>query len=201
MIEYIVFDLGNVIVRFNPYLNLKEFIRETGADENLIFSFFSSQTERQFTEGHISTAEFFLTMKKELNISVSLDYFDRIYSDIFSPDFQVWDIISALKHLYPLALLSNTNELHFKHIYKTYPIVRELTPHILSFKEGCQKPDKRIFDILLERIGKTPDQVLFIDDTEENIRAAQKHGIHAILHTDAHTLQKGLKAHDITCAL
>jgi putative hydrolase of the HAD superfamily len=56
---------------------------------------------------------------------------------------------------------------------------------ILSGEVGCAKPDPRIFEIALERVGAEPANALFIDDTPGHVAAARALGIAGHVHTDS----------------
>ncbi len=45
---------------------------------------------------------------------------------------------------------------------------------------GCRKPDPRIYQLTLERVGLEPDQCIFIDDMEINVDAAKELGLHGV---------------------
>ena len=51
---------------------------------------------------------------------------------------------------------------------------------IVSFQVGLTKPDPRVYQLFLERYGLRADECLFIDDTAENISAAQGMGFSAL---------------------
>jgi putative hydrolase of the HAD superfamily len=58
---------------------------------------------------------------------------------------------------------------------------RPLSAHfdavVISFEVGCAKPEPRIFEITLDRLGVAPTRALFVDDREENIEGARRLGI------------------------
>lgn len=58
---------------------------------------------------------------------------------------------------------------------------RGFDPLILSFKEKISKPNAKIYDIAIERLGFKPSEVLFIDNLETNIKAAQQAGMKTVL--------------------
>jgi putative hydrolase of the HAD superfamily len=45
---------------------------------------------------------------------------------------------------------------------------------------GCRKPEARIYEITVERLGLTPEACLFVDDMEPNCAAAREHGLRAV---------------------
>jgi epoxide hydrolase-like predicted phosphatase len=57
---------------------------------------------------------------------------------------------------------------------------RGFDPIVLSSKEGVAKPDAKIYRIAIERAGVKPDEIIFIDNLEENVRAAKKLGLKVV---------------------
>lgn len=53
---------------------------------------------------------------------------------------------------------------------------------VLSCEVGCAKPDPRIYQVILERLGVAPGDVLFVDDVSDNVEAAESLGMPAHLH-------------------
>ena len=63
---------------------------------------------------------------------------------------------------------------------------------VVSGEERVKKPDRRIFEILLERYELDPGETLFIDDREDNLRAAAALGIDGIHFTGSDALRDAL---------
>lgn len=63
---------------------------------------------------------------------------------------------------------------------------------VISGEVSLRKPDPRIYQIALDRLGLDPEQTVFVDDGEPNIEAARKLGMHAVLHTDPTTTRAQL---------
>jgi epoxide hydrolase-like predicted phosphatase len=60
----------------------------------------------------------------------------------------------------------------------------QLTDEIVySHEVGISKPDLRIYEITCERLGVFPEEMIFLDDVEPNVAAAQDLGAHGILFT------------------
>ena len=84
---------------------------------------------------------------------------------------------------YRLFLLSNTNELHIPHVAQKlgdsdYNRFRSsFEGFYLSHEIGLRKPDKEIFEFVLQKHLLYPQETLFIDDTLENIEAAAGIGL------------------------
>jgi len=66
---------------------------------------------------------------------------------------------------------------------------RPLSAHfdavVISFEVGCAKPEPRIFEITLDRLGVAPSRALFVDDREDNIEGARRLGLDTLHFTGA----------------
>lgn len=56
---------------------------------------------------------------------------------------------------------------------------------VVSGEEGMRKPDPRIYELALERLGLPAEEVVFVDDLPFNLKPPREMGIHTIHHTSA----------------
>lgn len=63
----------------------------------------------------------------------------------------------------------------------------------ISCEDGLRKPDKKAFEFILKKLKTEPEESLFIDDKQENLDAAEKLGMKAILFKNNRQLIKDLK--------
>ena len=52
---------------------------------------------------------------------------------------------------------------------------------VFDGEEGVAKPDARIYELALLRLGVRPGEAVFVDDKEQNVEAAQRLGMHGVL--------------------
>ena len=187
MIEVIFFDLGNVILPFNHFQiaeKLSRFSRRKGLeDPSRIFSYlfdFESGAVNGFDTGKVSPAQFFQSVRTDLDLSLSFEEFVPIWTNIFTEDEDVADVIRLLKRRCRLGLLSNTDPLHFGFIRSKFPVVSVFEKWILSFEVGFKKPHLRIFQKAIEWASASPEKILLIDDLEKNVEAALSVGMRGI---------------------
>jgi glucose-1-phosphatase len=151
--------------------------------------------ETNFVEGKISKDEFWdgiikrlnvqeITNKEELRIHYLNSY--KLYPDVLN-------LAKNLKEKYKVALLSNLNEEMEAHIQKNHNTQHYFNPLIFSHKEGFSKPEKKIYELALEKLNCKPDEIVFIDDSKTNIEAAKKVGIIGILFTNYDKLVRDLE--------
>ena len=88
-----------------------------------------------------------------------LDWHPRLYPAVAS-------LISSLKGECKLALLSNTNVLHWNHIRNAASVFRQFDRLFLSFEIRFRKPEIGAFNIVLESMSVLPSEILFFDDME-----------------------------------
>lgn len=91
-------------------------------------------------------------------------------------------VLKELKKNFKLGLISNTFSPVFENLEKKYGLKNIFDVIVTSYEVGVMKPNPKIFDIALEKLGVGKEEVLLIGDhIEDDIRAAEKIGIKSIL--------------------
>lgn len=102
------------------------------------------------------------------------------------------ELISELKAQgYRVALLSNTTKLR-SDFYRRQGLYQPFDPIILSWEVNVSKPDPKIYEIMLQKLNLPAQECIFIDNTEANVAAAAKLGIHAIRFRSTPQLRRDL---------
>lgn len=87
----------------------------------------------------------------------------------------------CIKHGHKVFVLSNIDAESFDVLYRQYPDFFDLFDGVVaSAKVHLMKPDPAIFRYLLDTYQLDPQETVFIDDQEENVKAAETVGIHGI---------------------
>lgn len=149
----------------------------------------------EYATGKLTTEQFLETFANTYNIpreQVTTDVFTRSFLRALTPMPGMEAILRALQNTTTtLAMLSDTSEM-FADARRKW-LFSEYFDHIfLSFEIGYKKPDARAFQAVLDYYRVKPDEVLFIDDTAENVTAAQHLGMHVIQFTDSKQLTQAL---------
>lgn len=82
---------------------------------------------------------------------------------------------------YEFVLLSNDVSQWSSYITEYHQLNKYFSEKIVSGDVKCRKPEKRIYELALERIGKRPEECLFVDNSVKNLDAASELGIHSVL--------------------
>lgn len=94
-------------------------------------------------------------------------------------------LIERLRKNYRVALLSNAQAEWLEGIFERDGLCRLFDERIISSKERVSKPSREIFELLLERVGISPEEAVFLDDNVKNVEAARTVGMHGIVFESA----------------
>ena len=184
-IEFIYFDLGNVLISFDHTRAWQQIAGLTGIPPKRVKDIlFNSGLQIQYEMGEISTEEFHRYFCQQAKVSISVENLCFAASNIFEPldaSIQLLQTLSQAGHR--LGLLSNTCDCHwqfFRDDVRFSFLHSSFEQTILSFEEGCMKPDTDIYRCAARQANCDPESILFIDDLEENVKAAQSYGFDGI---------------------
>jgi epoxide hydrolase-like predicted phosphatase len=116
---------------------------------------------------------------------------DFAYS-FFHPTPGIRELIQEIHGTYQVALLSNHLEQWFKHIFATTESAALFDFIFTSFGERMAKPDQRLFQRVIEVMKVRPEECLFIDDIQRNVRSAAKFGMKTVHFTGVEVLRREL---------
>lgn len=175
----IIFDMYGVIIKeskgnFIPYTFNHFPITE---HERLKKQFFKDKLFTKAGNGEITSDEFLTALGYENPQFHMRDYIENHLT--MDEDFYVF--AENMRHKYKFALLSNDVSDWSKYITEHYKLNKYLPVKIVSADVCCRKPEKKIYEITLERLGVPANECIFIDNSVENLQAASKFGIDAIL--------------------
>lgn len=186
----ILFDLGKVVLPFNIRIATQAFAKECSLpSEEIVRRVMGNSLDWDFETGKISPEEFYEEVERRIGLNVTYDRFVELWNDIFSENQKVSEMVRRLKEKYLVAIISNTNKLHFDFAYRKFPIVREVGHFILSYQLGVRKPDPKIYQIALERFHVTPQKTIYIDDLEPFVNKARTLGLYGVHFKDENQLE------------
>ena len=113
--------------------------------------------------------------------------------EILQPIEENVKLLPKLKEKYNLYILSNFHQPAFEHIFKKYDFFRLFDGHTVSCYYYLLKPEKEIYDTLIDKFNLIPEETVFIDDTKVNIDACEKEGIRGIHLPDYTELKQKLE--------
>lgn len=198
MIKAVVFDLGGVIFSSNAtsYEGREKVAKEWGISAKELQKFWFERRENLIT-GKISEDTFLNDLISKYNLNMSLDQIkDHIRrSDIVNEE--MIKIISALKQQYKIFALTNDVKEWVEFRINAFNLNKHFDIIFSSSEIGLLKPDKRIYQYVLEKINLAPEEIIFIDDREENVKASLNLGIKSFHFTNAKEFKNWLEKENI----
>ena len=94
---------------------------------------------------------------------------------------------------YSIYLLTNYSVDGFAYLEASYDFIREIHGKIVSSHVHLCKPDKKIYELLLDKYDLKASECIFFDDNFENVSAAKELGIQAVLFKDIEEAVKMLE--------
>jgi epoxide hydrolase-like predicted phosphatase len=196
MIKSLVFDLGNVLISFRP----SEFFDKQNFPETMkskiLPDIFGSREWLLLDNGDISTAEAIdlIAAKSTLNREEIASVFNLRTEMMFPMDSNVRLLPELKKQGFRLYFLSNFPIDVFEEIKTGYFFFKYFDGGVISSEVKFSKPDRRIFEILLEKYSLVPSECLFIDDLEFNVRSAEALGMKGLVTYGSDEISDALEA-------
>lgn len=183
----IILDLGGVIINLNQDLTYKAF----NSLFPLVFDEILKQLEttnwlERYELGEFSSEEF-LNWFKQFGTNVSSGQLSNAWNSMLLeiPNERI-TLIKNLSKTHNLFLLSNTNDIHYRFIedyvkanFNGLDFNSLFKKVYLSHEIKLRKPNKGIFEFVLNDSGLNATKTIFIDDSEEHIASAKQLGIDA----------------------
>lgn len=182
-----IFDIGNVLVTYNPKAYLEELFPNSSVIEKLGKIVFLGSEWENMDNGnmtHLEALASFCARAPELEPEIchTMENIFRLFSPINETVCLLPEIKKAGHSLY---LLSNIHAEVRDYLLSEYEFFRVFEGGAFSCDIHRQKPDPGIYKHLLEKYSLNPNECIFFDDIEENVIAAQNEGIMGVHFTGA----------------
>ena len=194
-INSVVFDLGNVLIDWDPRYLYRKLFKTEGEVEWFLENICDHDWNLKHDSGQLFSKGILEKSKKHPEYSEHINAWFLNWEEMLGdPIDESVKVLSELKEKGVLLyILSNWSA-------ETYPIAEErfdflswFDGKIISGEEGIVKPDLEIYKLLIKRYDLNPYQTVFIDDKEENIKSAELLGIHGIHFQNCSKLRKDLQ--------
>ena len=199
----VVFDLGNVLIRWDPHpavaaaVGAEEASRLLAADD---FDFgawnHAQDAGRAWDDAEAEAARTHPHWLPHL----------RGYRAFFTRSLigAIEDTVAVLAELHhaqvPLFGLTNWSADMFPHARERFAFLDLFDDIVVSGEERLAKPDPAIFEVLRRRTGLPLERCVFVDDSPANVAAAAAVGMEALLFTDAGSLREELRRRGLPLA-
>lgn len=199
-IQTIIFDLGNVLIDWNPSYLFDKIFQDKKQKEYFFSNVATMEWHSKQDAGRAVVEATEELLQKHPDWAEPIQAFYSRWKEMFSGPIE--GSVGVLKELkesgkYKLYALTNWSAELFAEALNEYPFLHWFNGRVVSGEERINKPALDIYYILLKRYDVDPKTALFIDDRKENVAAAQEVGIGGILFTSPQQLRKELMSRNV----
>ncbi len=185
-IKAILFDIGGVLVRVDSSQSIQKLSETLGVSVEQVRQGMTSDLLNAYEKGQMTSNQFYEQLLINCCSSQTMDMetFRTYWLDVLFPKTRSVAFLERAVKDFPVWLLSNTNDFHYELLLRDFPFMKWVQGGTYSFMVGSMKPEPLIYELAIKKSGFRPEEILFVDDLEPNIQAAQAHGIRCILYVD-----------------
>lgn len=194
-IQTVIFDLGGVLIDWNPRYLYRKLMQSEAEIEHFLSHIctpaWNAQQDagRPFHEGVAVLIEQY-PQDREL-IEAYHQRWEEMLGGAIGESVEIFRQIKSAG--LPVYALTNWYAETFPHAKNRFSFLHEFDGIVVSGEEKVAKPEARLFRILLERYKITASTALYIDDNADNIATARQLGLHAIHFQNAAQLRQALQ--------
>jgi FMN phosphatase YigB (HAD superfamily) len=186
-IRAFLFDIGNVLVRFDFGKVYRTIAAHCGVQHNAEILARVEAVKLMYEDGQVPRADFLKEIFGCLGYRGTEGDFVAAWQSIFTPNAPMVEVVRQLHGSYPLYLLSNTNDMHVEGLFRDFDYFRLFKGGTYSHVVRASKPSARIYEIACAEHRLNPAETLFLDDLEANVAAARSVGFQTHhYHPDRH---------------
>ena len=196
-----VFDFGRVLFDWQPERLLQRLLPQRAFDAAStahwtaqVFQSYQGDWG-EFDRGAVSPAEVVQRIAQRTGLAA-----DEVQSVVAAGAASLQPIPAALNLMnqlrrpgQPMFFLSNMPAPYAEHLEREYAFVRDFDDGVFSSRVKLIKPDPAIFALAAQRFGLPPAELVFVDDVQANVAAAQAAGWQAVLFSDAARCERELR--------
>lgn len=172
----LLFDIGNVLVRFDFTQAAQRFAEMSDASAEEVLKRLAPFKD-DLESGRITNAHFVEQSMALIGFRGTEEDFIRIWGDIFTENVPMVALVRELAGKHPLYLLSNTSGLHKDWLFEKFDIFALFEGGVYSHEAGCMKPHEPIYQLAIQQFNLDPASTFYIDDLGDNIVTGRRLGL------------------------
>jgi putative hydrolase of the HAD superfamily len=178
----LIFDLGGVVVRWDPEAIITGVFDDEKTKARLRRDFFSHADWLEVDRGTLEPEE--LVRRVAQRTGIAAGDLAKMVSTVPASLVPFPESVAFLYRLkargYPLYCLSNMGHASIEHLERTQPFFEVFSGRVISCRLKLCKPEPGIYEHALSTYRLKARETVFIDDVEKNVAAAARLGIHPI---------------------
>jgi 2-haloacid dehalogenase len=175
----VVFDVGNVILRWDPRFLYRRLFDLEHEMEDFLASVCTGSWNLEQDRGRSFAEGVRALQEVHPHHAETIAAFDVHWHETLPHAIE--DTVAVVEHLYasgvPLYAITNFNGDKFRETLQRFPVLNRFRDIVVSGDEGILKPEPEIYRLLLKRNGLQASECIFIDDSLVNVKGAEAVGM------------------------
>ena len=190
----VIFDFGNVLVRWQPELIYNEHFGDEARTWWFMRHVADTAWRLRIDSGESQDACVAELQEKYPDYAEAIALYRDRWREMLTGEMPgMRELVEGLKVMgYGIYGLTNWSMETFPEARRMFPILQMIDRYVVSGAEGYVKPDRRLFQLLLDRYGLCAEDCIFVDDNASNVEAARKMGMDGIVFGGADDLRQRL---------
>ena len=182
MIKNIIFDFGGVLLDWNPRYLYKSYFNNDEEMEHFLADICNGEWNIRQDAGRPFAEAVKELQAKFPEYAEAIQMYDDDWEKMLKCELpESIDLLKELKFMgYGIYGLTNWSAEKIGYAFANYSFLSLFDGIVVSGVEKVVKPDRKIYEILLERYSLKPGECVFIDDNQDNVDMAKVLGINAI---------------------
>lgn len=182
MIKNIIFDFGGVLLDWNPRYLYKSYFNNDQEMEHFLADICNGEWNIKQDAGRPFAEAVKELQAKFPEYAEAIQMYDDDWEKMLKCELpESIDLLKELKSMgYGIYGLTNWSAEKIGYAFANYSFFSLFDGIVVSGVEKVVKPDRKIYEILLERYSLKPGECVFIDDNQDNVDMAKVLGINAI---------------------
>jgi 2-haloacid dehalogenase len=198
-IRHVVFDIGKVLIHYDPELPFKRLIPDDAERrwffENVCTHDWNVEQDRGRTWAEAEALLLETHPEREAHIRAFRKHWHEMVPHAY--DGSVAIMTALIGEGRDVTMLTNFADDTFAEAQERYPFLKAPRGVTVSARVGLIKPDAAIYETHTNAFGLEPEACLFIDDTPANVAGAQACGWQSVVFTGADKLRRDLADYGI----
>ena len=192
----VVFDLGGVLIDWDPRYLYRKLLHDEAAVEEFLATVCTPEWNAELDRGRPFAEGVAELVERHPEHAAAIAAYHERWPEMVAGDIPgTVEVLAELRAAgVPLYALTNWSAETFAITRGRFEFLEWFDGLLVSGEERVTKPDPAIFQLLLDRFGLDPTATVFVDDSEANVAAARRLGFDAIRFTGHEELRRELVA-------
>ncbi len=182
MIKAVVFDLGGVLFAEGKSVIMEKLARERGYEREVLRKILSSPESIDLRKGLLSDEAFWGWAQRQLPEGYDALLIKKEWYNGYVLDEDILGLIKKLRGKYKIIAFSGNIRSRVDFLEGKYGFRKLFDLEVYSFDCQLTKPQKRFAEVMIEKSGCRPEEIIYIDDNEEYARPARELGVWVVLY-------------------